>query len=118
MELKNVSNEVIESMKKWIVEDKTNRFELAVGVGVSNFYYDKEEKIFINIKRDDVEINTLEEQLKRTFTFDYGDDDDADRLYYKIKDFYEGTACIDLLRFVSDKYNKDWFKKNVDNNLI
>lgn len=108
MELKKVSKEVIESIKKWIVEDKTNRFELAVGV--SDYYYDKEEKIFINIMRDDVVFHTLEEELKDKFAFDYGDDDDADRMYYNIKDFYEGSACIDLLKFVRDKYNKNWFK--------
>ena len=112
MELKNVSNEVIESMKKWIVEDKTNRFELAVGVGVSNYFYDTEEKIFINITRDDVEIRTLEEELNSKFAFDYGDDDYADRLIEAIKEQYEGTSRHDLLSFVCDKYDKDFFKVN------
>lgn len=108
MKLKNVSKEVIESIKKWIVEDKTNRFENAVGV--SDYYYDKEQKIFINIKRDDVEIRTLEEELNSKFAFDYGDEDYAKHICYKIKDFYGGSACIDLSQFICDKYNKIWFK--------
>lgn len=107
MELKNVSNEVIDSIKKRLDENES------LEIQGEDYFYDSEENIFIDIDNDVVVYRTLEEELNEwDFLYVNKDEDYADSIIDFIKDNYEGTARHDLLSFACDKYNKDFFKVN------
>lgn len=97
----------IEDLKERI-EDDRDRYEIQG----EDYYYDREEKKFIYFYDDDIDYYTLEQEINN-LVFNCGEDDDyADRLIESIKEQYEGTARYDLLSFVCDKYDKDFFKVN------
>lgn len=98
----------IEDLKKRIDEDD-DRYEIVLG---GDYYYDREEKKFIFFYDDDVDYYTLEQEINN-LVFNCSEDDDyADRLIESIKEQYEGTSRYDLLSFVCDKYDKDFFEVN------
>ena len=107
MEIKNTSKELIDSIKKRIDDDR-DRYEIQG----EDYYYDSEEKKFIFFYDDDVDYYTLEQEINNLVFNCVEDDDYADCLIEAIKHDYEGTARYDLLSFVCDKYDKDFYKVN------
>lgn len=98
----------IEDLKERI-EDDRDRYEIQG----EDYFYDSEENVFIDIDNDVVVYRTLEEELKEwDFLYVNKDEDYADSIIDFIKDNYEGTARYDLLSFVCDKYDKDFFEVN------
>lgn len=107
MEIKNTSKEVIDSIKKRLDENES------LEIQGEDYFYDSEENIFIDIDNDVVVYRTLEEELNEwDFLYVNKDEDYADSIIDFIKDNYEGTSRHDLLSFVCDKYDKDFYKVN------
>jgi hypothetical protein len=108
MDIKNVSKEVIDAIKKWIDEDETNRFDIVLDG--DDYYYDKKDEIFIYIYKNNIELLTLEDELNLLDVECDEDDDYADCLIEAIKEHYEGKSRNDLLSLACDIYDKDFFK--------
>lgn len=97
----------IEDLKERIDDDR-DRYEIQG----EDYFYDSEEKKFIFFYDDDVDYYTLEQEINNLVFNCVEDDDYADCLIEAIKHDYEGTSRYDLLSFVCDKYDKDFYKVN------